>query len=226
MSNIEKYYTDFHLKRLGVHCYPSEYLVRTMLGKYPKLKLEHNYQGKNVLDLGCGDGRNMILLNNLDLKISGVEITQDICDSVTERMTKFGIDTDIRVGRNSSIPFKDNYFDYVTASASLYYVDKNESFKQNLSETLRVLKKGGFLIATLAHDGCILEGAKELDNGHYEITNDPYNLRNGNIFKVYKNKEDIINDFSSEFEDISIGHTADDYYGLDINLWLLVAKKK
>lgn len=53
MANIEQYYTDFHLKRLGKHLYPSEFLVRTMLGTYPQLKLEnHDYQSKNVCDWG------------------------------------------------------------------------------------------------------------------------------------------------------------------------------
>lgn len=226
MANIEKYYTDFHLKRMGMHCYPNEFLVRTMLGKYPNLKLEHNYEGKNVLDLGCGDGRNMILLNNLGLNIHGVEITQEICTSVTDRMAKFGINADIRVGRNSTIPFENNYFDYVVASASLYYVDNNDTFDNTMAELTRVTKQGGYIIATLACSGSILNGAKELNDNHYEITNDPFELRNGNIFKVHKSKEQIIKEFSPYYDNISIGAISDDYYGLEINMWLLVARKR
>lgn len=227
MSNIDKFYTDFHLKRMGEHCYPTEFLIRTMLGKYPNLKLEQNYENKNVLDLGCGDGRNMILLKNLGLNIYATEITPEICTSVTKRMKKFGIDADIRVGRNSNIPFEDDFFDYIVASASIYYVDKNESFKDNLKESLRVLKKGGYLIAILAHpESFILKDAKELKDSHFEITKDPFKLRNGDIFKVHKTKRDIIEEFSPHFEEISLGHTFDDYYGLNQMLWLMVGKKR
>lgn len=50
VENINKLYSEFHNKRLGIHCYPNEFLVRTMLGQYPELKLSHDYKGKKVID--------------------------------------------------------------------------------------------------------------------------------------------------------------------------------
>ena len=227
MANIEKYYTQFHLRRMGIHCYPNEFLVRTMLGKYPRLKLKHDYKDKRILDLGCGDGRNMVLLHNLKMKIFGVEITKEICDAVGRRMKRFGIDADIRVGRNANVPFEDDYFDYILAAASLYYIDKGIPFNSTMCEISRVLRSKGILIATLAHPKTfILKGARELGDGLLEITNDPFKLRNGNVFKVFKSKENIIREFSPSFKNISIGTTIDDYYGLKQDLWLLVAQKK
>jgi predicted RNA methylase len=84
---------------------PTEFLVRTMLGSYPELILEQKYENANVLDLGCGDGRNMLLLHNLGMKIHAMEITEEICNGVSKRMHDFSIEADIRVGRNSKIPF-------------------------------------------------------------------------------------------------------------------------
>lgn len=63
----------------------------------------------------------MLLFHNLGMNISGFEITEEICKGVANRMEQFGINADIRVGRNSNIPFDNNYFDYIVASASLYY---------------------------------------------------------------------------------------------------------
>lgn len=48
MEKIDKLYSDFHAKRLGVHCYPNEFLVRTMLGTYPNLNISHDYKKKNI----------------------------------------------------------------------------------------------------------------------------------------------------------------------------------
>ncbi len=228
MSQLESQYTEFWSQRMGVHFYPSEFLVRTFLSKNcPDLILEHNYIGKNVLDLGCGDGRNMGLLSNLGMNIFGTEIAQEICESVSKRMDSLGIKADIRVGRNKSLPFDDNFFDYIVASASIYYVDEKTTFEDNMNEVLRVLKPNGHVIFSLVHpESYILDGAEEKIDSHYIIRNDPLKMRNGYIFKVFKTNEMITKYFSRDFADISIGTTADNYYGLNQVLWLLVAKKK
>lgn len=227
MNELEKHYTDFWTKRLGIHFYPSEFLVRTFLSKNcPDLVLKHEYENKNVLDLACGDGRNMGLLSNLGMKIYGTEITQQICDAVMLRMEKIGISADIRVGRNNSLPFEDQSLDYIVASASVYYIDSGTDFEDNMREINRVLKPKGHIIFSLVHpDSYILDGAEELQDSHFRIKNDPLGMRNGYVFKVFKEREHITNYFSKKYSDISIGCTADDYYGLNQVLWLLVAKK-
>lgn len=228
MSTLESHYTEFWMKRLGVHFYPSEFLVRTFLSQNcPDLILKHDYENKNVLDLGCGDGRNMGLLSNLGMNIYGTEITKEICEAVTLRMAKLGIKADIRVGRNNSLPFEDQLFDYIVASASVYYVDSETTFEDNMREIQRVLKPGGHIIFSMVHpDSYILNGAEKLPDSHYRIKNDPLGLRNGYVFKVFKGREHITDYFSKDFCDVSIGYTSDDYYGLKQDLWLLVAKKK
>lgn len=227
MEDIDKLYSEFHDKRLGVHCYPNEFLVRTMLGRYPDLKLLHNYKGKNVLDWACGDGRNLILLNNLGMNLYAFEITDKICDGVRERMRKFGIEVEIRQGRNNHVPFEDGMFDYIIASSSLYYVDHGTNFNDNYKELLRVISKGGYLIATLAPpETFILKDAIPLEDGHYQITSDPYGLRNGDIFKVFHTKQEIIDTFSEDFDNICIGMQDEDYYGMHIQLWLVVMRRK
>ncbi len=230
METIDKLYSDFHAERMGVHCYPNEWLVRTMLGNYPNLKLSHNYRGKNALDWGCGDGRNIPLLYNCGLNVSALEITDEICNGVKERMKQFfNIPIDIRVGRNDKVPFEDSYFDYIIASSSIYYVDHNSDFAENYGELCRVLKSGGYAIMTLPHPNtfilkdCIPWKEKA---GHFQITYDPYGLRNGDVFRVWQNESEIMETFSSDFEDICIGHSEEEYYGMHIALWYAVMKKK
>lgn len=229
-ENINKLYSDFHAKRLGVHCYPNEFLVRTLLGEYPNLKLEHNYNGAQCLDWACGDGRNIPLMYNCGMNVNAFEITQEICDGVRTRMLDvFGISPDIRVGRNNHVPFEDNSMDYVVASSSIYYVDHDSDFSENYAELNRVLKKGGEAIMTLPHPQTfILEDSVPWQDkkGHYQITHDPYGLRNGDIFRVWQDEQEIIESFAKDFEDICIGMQSEDYYGMHIQLWLVVMKKK
>lgn len=227
-NNIEKKYTTFHASRMNIHCYPNEFLIRVMLGSYPKLNLSKNYTNKKILDLGCGDGRNIPLLNNLKMDISAIEITENTCNSVKNRIKQVcDIDLNIKVGRNNNIPFTDNTFDYILSAAALYYIDKDDTFDTNLKEASRVLKNNGILIATFVHpDSFILKNAIKFDNNHYKITNDPFKLRNGTIFKVFQSEKEFIDVFSPHYKDIVIGTTLDDYYGLQQNLWLFVATKK
>jgi SAM-dependent methyltransferase len=228
MSSMEAHYTEFWKKRLGIHFYPSEFLVRTMLSENcPDLKIGRDYRDKTVLDLGCGDGRNMGLLANLGMRIYGTEITQEICDGVQGRMEGFGIKAEVKVGRNNKLPFESSFFDYIVASASVYYVDLQTTFEDNMNEVLRVLKPGGYIVFTLVHpDTYILRGAKPLGDDHYQIANDPLGLRNGYTFKVFQRRQDIVEYFANDFTDVCTGYTSDDYYGLKQDLWLLVARKK
>jgi SAM-dependent methyltransferase len=227
MERIDGLYTNFHKERMGIHCYPSEFLIRTMLGKYPNMTLEKDYKGKRVLDLGFGDGRNMVLFANCGMDIHGIEITQDICDDVKKRMSMFGIEADLKVGRNNNIPYEDNYFDYIVSSSSMYYVDHGDSFENNLAEITRVLKPNGVLIAALAKTTTfILQGAIPLGNHHYECTNDPFGLRIGDVFRGFDDAQDVVNCFSPFYKNISTGLTVDDYYGLQQDLLLFVGYKK
>ncbi len=227
MEKIDGLYTEFHKKRLGIHCYPNEFLVRTMLGKYPNLTLSHEYEGKKVLDWSCGDGRNIPLLHNLDMEVYATEITQEIVDGVYDRMKRFGLNPEIRVGRNKSMPFEDTFFDYIVASSSIYYVDHGSDFSCNHKELSRILKGGGYAIITLPHPKTfILQNSVDMGKGLFQITEDPYGLRNGDYFRVFPDKEDIEKEFSVDFEDICIGMQDEDYFGMHIQLWIVVMRKK
>jgi ubiquinone/menaquinone biosynthesis C-methylase UbiE len=235
MKEIRKEYTDFHLNKKSHHNYPTEWVIRTMLGDYPELKLDRsNYNGGKVLDLGFGDPRNISLLHNCGLEIYGVEVTEETVSLGYETLAEKGIKADLRVGCNSNIPFADSFFDYILASASCYYVDEGETFKQNLEEIYRVLKKSGYLIANFPafspskdiEESFILQGCIPTEDGHIIIQNDIYGLRNGYRFKAFANKEEIVQTFQDKFDQISIGQTFDNYYGVQINAFLLTARKK
>lgn len=227
MKDVKESYTDFHKTHNPQQVYPSEWVIRTFLGKYPQLSLDKsNYRGAKLLDMGFGDGRNWSLLHNAGFEIHGVEITDEIVSFGNERAKSLGISATLRVGTNSTIPFDDNTFDYILASSSCYYVDSGTTFSDNLGEYQRVLKPGGYLVATLPEAGSsIFEGCVELEDGHVEIRNDPWGIRNGYVFKRFHSEEDIKKTFLPSFDSFSLGLCCDNYYGVQINLFLLVCRK-
>jgi ubiquinone/menaquinone biosynthesis C-methylase UbiE len=206
-----------------------------MLGNYAELKLDRSkYPGGKILDLGFGDGRNMSLLNNCGLDIYGVEIAQDILDMVHSSINDLGFSATLKVGTNTNIPFEDNFFDYILASSSCYYVDGGSSFTDNLKEITRVLKPGGFIIANFPGftdikeipDNFIFDRAIRQDDGHIIVQNDLYGLRNGYKLKTFSSKQDVMNAFSPAYEDIGVGYLFDHYYGVEINMYIMAARKK
>lgn len=228
MQDVKQTYTAFHEDHNPVHVYPTEWVIRTLLGNYPQLSLDKSkYKGAKILDLGFGDGRNWPLLNNVMFEIHGVEITEKVMSLGQERARSLGIPVTLKVGRNSAIPYEDDFFDYLLACHSCYYVDGGTTFDDNLSELYRVLKPNGTFIASLPepkHD--IFQGCIEQEDGHVEIRNDPWGLRNGYLFKWFQSENDIQRTFSPFFDALSIGLCCDNFYGAQINFWLLVCQKK
>lgn len=227
MENVQKTYSDFHRAKQSRHVYPTEWVIRTLLGKYPRLDLDKsNYAGARLLDLGFGDCRNMPLLDNCGFDIHGVEISDDILALARDKLQGLNIAATLKRGTNASIPFSDGYFDYLLACHSCYYVDRGTSFDDNLAEIARVMKPGATFIASLAAPGTfILDNCKPLERGHVVITSDPFGLRNGYVFRVFADESDIEATFGPRFEKVAISYWSDDAWGLQVNFFVVVCKR-
>lgn len=227
-SAIEEHYGEFYLNRNPVKVYAVEFVVRTLLGTYPGLKIDRTqYRGAKILDLGCGDGRNMPLLHDLGFEIHGVEISEKICALTRQRMERLGVPARLTTGTNSHLPFGNGIFDFVLACHSCYYVSPGESFGDNLREIARVLRAGGRFIFSLAKiDSYIMKDAVPLGGGHYRITQDPYGLRNGGIFRAFSSKQEIVDELGAYFSEFALGLCENDFYGNYEKVWIGTCLRK
>jgi ubiquinone/menaquinone biosynthesis C-methylase UbiE len=225
-QDINKSYEAFYARRAGARVYPTEFVVRTFLASYPGLKFPKPAPGSRVLDVAFGDGRNTTFLCDQGLDVSGIEITQGIVDQTSARLERLGQKADLRVGRNSSIPFEDGHFDVILACHCCYYCDEGDTFATNMAEYARVLRPGGFLVASVASaDSYIFRGATVLPDGSRRIQGDPYGNRDGYRLQAFSDKGDIAQYLAPWYSNFSFGFAGNDYYGVEERVFWVVCQK-
>ena len=207
--------------------FPAEYVIRIFKGEYPNLDFnKKEFRNKKICDIGCGDGRNIVLLDQCGFETYGTEITKEIVEKTKVNLKKLDIDSDIRIGTNEKIPFEENFFDYVLSWNSCYYMGKNNSFENHVKEFNRILKPGGYLILSIPKKTSFLfSESEEISRGYQKIKNDPFKVRNGAILRMFKDENEIKENFSEFFTDFVFGSIEDDCFGLKYDWHLVVCKK-
>ena len=208
--------------------YPSEYVIRIFKGNYPNLHFSKvSMKNKKICDLGCGDGRNLVLLNECDFKLFGVEISEDIVNKVKLRMKHQKIKCDIKEGNNSKIPFKKSFFDFLLSWNSCYYVDDELKFENVVEEFARVIKKNGYLILSIPKKSCfIYKNSKPVKKGYRMVMDDPFKVRNGQVLRYFENQNEIQKSFSKYFTNFVSASIEDDCFGLNYHCHILICQKK
>lgn len=126
--------------------YPNESFVRMTYG------LLDVQTHPRVLDYGFGAGANLLHLGRRGFKMSGIEVSKSAVAIGQKRCKQEGIDAELILSTEPTIPFGDNQFDVVVAWQVLYYNDwKSLAFA--VQEIERVLRPGGIFIGTMAQEG-------------------------------------------------------------------------
>lgn len=219
--NYQSHYKNKEIRKL----YPTEFVVRSFLGSYSSLKplSKENLINKKVLDLGCGDGRNMPFLRDLGLEVFGVEINKDIVELCQAHMNLNKIDVEVKIGKNSSIPYPDQFFDFIVACHACYYLEKNDDFLTNIREISRVLKpKSRFVFSVPKSTSYLLDGADIDPTGHAIIRKDPLRIRNGTKIKYFETENQIEYTMKDYFSDFIIGSCENNWWGTKEFCWTVI----
>lgn len=128
------------------------YKVFSECEDYPGLVekyLKEEVQGKNILDLGCGNGKYLHLLNKSAKSLFGVDLSQNQLSLVNNKKDNVSI----ACADASSLPFKDKTFDVIYSCwmfGTILDIDKRN---QAMSEAKRTMIPGGKIILIENNEG-------------------------------------------------------------------------
>lgn len=204
--------------------FPAETLVRAFKGNYipgmPKA-----YEGLRACDVSCGSGNNTFFLHDLGLDVSATEIHKDICADVRRSAQLSNRKVDVRVGTNCSLPFEDNFFDFLVSWNVLHYEKTEDNIRRGIAEYARVLKPGGRLIlSTTGPEHKILSGARTVGPHLYEIgrTDD---FRKGERFFYFDAPNYLHYYFAPFFAEVMVGRIRDYLFTETLDWWLVTGRK-
>jgi len=198
--------------------------------KFLKKERKFILEDKNVLDLGCGTGRNSNYLANLGNNVIGIEISKTALDIAKARSVHVENEQlDYRLGDiGQHYNILDNSIDLIldiTSSNSL-----NEKGREiYLNEMNRVLKNGGYIfVRALCKDGDI--NAKNLLKQNPGKEYDTYRIKEIGLTERVFSKEDIIKTYSKYFKilhlDKKTGYQTMNNRIYKRNYWLLYLTKE
>ena len=196
-SKLKNKYNKTFLNQKNI-AYPAEYVIRIFKGDYPKLKLsKKKFLNKKICDVSCGDGRNLVFLNQCGFDTYGTEISQEIVNKTKKNLSKFKIKSTLKIGTNSEINFDNDFFDYLLSWNSVYYMGENLDFNLHIDEYARVLKNKGHSIMAIPKLAFhYFKGSKKIKPGYCIIKNDPLTpfltiivKKNGEVFIDSKNRK-------------------------------------
>jgi SAM-dependent methyltransferase len=95
-----------------------------------------------VLDVGCGNGRLMKLLENVNVAYTGIDNSQELISLAKNNFPK----ANFMVGDILHLPMADDSFDVVFCLSVLHHLPGQKLRKQAVSEIYRVLKPDGYVI--------------------------------------------------------------------------------
>ena len=171
--------------------------------KFLKKEQKYKVEDKNILDLGCGTGRNSNYLAEKGNKVIGIEIAKTALEIAKSRAKEAGVEVDYRLG-DIGAPYdtEDESIDIildVTSSNSLDEVGRHVYLK----EVSRVLKSGGYVfVRALCKDGN--KNVKNLLKDSPGKEQDTYVLKEIGLTERVFSREDFVKMYGQYFKILSL----------------------
>lgn len=121
------------------------------LDQYHFEKLHHlldlihfdEWKGKDVLDVGCGAGVEVVRFARAGARTTGVDIAESAITLARQNLEQQGLEARLEVADGEHLPFPDASFDFVFAHGVVQYTGDDRAM---VAEIHRVLRPGGLAV--------------------------------------------------------------------------------
>ena len=148
LSRISAYW-DAHIHDLAITTYPvgtREFFQQ--LDEYRYEKLEYlpqlvdfgAYKGRNLLEVGCGVGIDLVRFAHAGAKVTGIDVSKTAIELAHKNFKRHGFQADLCLMNGEGMGFSASSFDVVYAHGVLQYTAEAAKMIQEIH---RVLKPGG-----------------------------------------------------------------------------------
>ncbi len=111
---------------------------------------------ERALDVGTGTGRHALRLARRGIAVTGIDLSPDMLAVAQRSAEREGLTLDLRLGSvEDALPFAAGSFDLVVSGLMLSHV---ANLRLVIDEFFRVLRPGGFLLATDFHPDVVAQG--------------------------------------------------------------------
>ena len=111
-----------------------------------------SFQGKKVLEIGCGAGYDAYEFCRNGADYTGIDIAPENIDRISKHLSFYGYQPKLMVGDAEFLEFQDESFDVVFSNGVLHHVP---DITRTLKEINRVLKPGGRFYMIVYHKNSI-----------------------------------------------------------------------
>ncbi|MFQ6113478.1 MAG: class I SAM-dependent methyltransferase [bacterium] len=109
----------------------------------PELVDFNCYKGKNLLEVGCGVGIDLIRFARGGAMVTGVDLAERSIELAKKNFEHHGLTGHLLLGNGEDLDFEDNSFDVVYAHGVIQYTANDQAM---VDELYRVVKPGGEVI--------------------------------------------------------------------------------
>jgi 2-polyprenyl-3-methyl-5-hydroxy-6-metoxy-1,4-benzoquinol methylase len=119
------------------------------------------YRGKQLLEIGCGVGIDLVRFARAGAIVTGVDLAPVAIELARQNFTQNGLTADLRIMNGEVLQFADNRFDVVYVHGVLQYT---ADVQKMINEAHRVLRPGGEAILMVYNKYSWLNGLSKLMN--------------------------------------------------------------
>jgi ubiquinone/menaquinone biosynthesis C-methylase UbiE len=105
-------------------------------------RLAEEWKPGKILDIGCGNCRNLIPFEYNDFDCYGIDFSEEMLKCAMEYGKKHELKIKIKQAFATELPFPEQYFNYILCISLLHHLNEQERIKA-LREIKRVLKPNG-----------------------------------------------------------------------------------